>query len=125
MRARKKQSGLRERFEICPKPCAGINSLMALGHPRFSVRQMIDGSYSGPHRSHQQGGGGEFVDYREYTAGEDLRRLDWRSWVALGGRMCGCIRMRRTWCVRHAWTSVGRWGFRDLMKNGARPNSSS
>ena len=55
-----------------------LKALSALSHLRFSTRQMIDGSYSGRHRSHQQGGGGEFVDYREYSAGEDLRRLDWK-----------------------------------------------
>jgi len=26
----------------------------------------------------QQGGAAEFVDYREYVEGEDLRRLDWK-----------------------------------------------
>jgi uncharacterized protein (DUF58 family) len=55
-----------------------LKALAALSHLRFSTRQMIDGSYSGRHRSHQQGGSGEFVDYREYAAGEDLRRLDWK-----------------------------------------------
>jgi uncharacterized protein (DUF58 family) len=53
-------------------------ALSSLAHLRFSTRQMIDGSYSGRHRSRQQGGGGEFVDYREYAPGEDLRRLDWK-----------------------------------------------
>lgn len=45
---------------------------------RFSTRHRIEGSYSGRHQSRQQGGAGEFVDFREYTAGEDLRRLDWK-----------------------------------------------
>jgi uncharacterized protein (DUF58 family) len=45
---------------------------------------MIDGSYSGRHRSHQQGGGGEFVDFREYAPGEDLRRLDWKVFGRTG-----------------------------------------
>jgi uncharacterized protein (DUF58 family) len=45
---------------------------------RFATRHRIEGSYSGKHRSRQQGGAGEFVDYREYSPGEDLRRLDWK-----------------------------------------------
>jgi uncharacterized protein (DUF58 family) len=45
---------------------------------RFVTRQQIEGSYAGRHRSRQQGGSTEFVDYREYSPGEDLRRLDWK-----------------------------------------------
>jgi uncharacterized protein (DUF58 family) len=45
---------------------------------RFATRHQIEGSFSGRHRSRQQGGAAEFVDYREYTAGEDLRRIDWK-----------------------------------------------
>lgn len=55
-----------------------LNALLALAHLRFSTRQMIDGTFGGRHPSHHQGGSGEFVDYREYSAGEDLRRLDWK-----------------------------------------------
>jgi uncharacterized protein (DUF58 family) len=45
---------------------------------RFVTRHQIEGAYSGRHRSKQQGGSAEFVDYREYSPGEDLRRLDWK-----------------------------------------------
>ena len=45
---------------------------------RFTTRHRIEGSYSGCHTSRQQGGAGEFVDYREYSGSEDLRRLDWK-----------------------------------------------
>jgi uncharacterized protein (DUF58 family) len=55
-----------------------LRALAAASHLRFSTRQVIEGSYSGRHRSHRQGGSGEFVDYREYAPGEDLRRLDWK-----------------------------------------------
>ena len=41
-------------------------------------------AYTGRHRSRQQGGAGEFVDFREYTAGEDLRRLDWKVLARTG-----------------------------------------
>jgi uncharacterized protein (DUF58 family) len=45
---------------------------------RFVTRHQIEGSYTGRHRSKTKGGAGEFVDYREYVEGEDLRRLDWK-----------------------------------------------
>src|SRR5262249_21053161 len=34
--------------------------------------------------SRQLGGAGEFVDYREYSQGEDLRRLDWKVLARTG-----------------------------------------
>ena len=55
-----------------------LQSLAGLEHMRFSTRQRIQGAYSGRHVSQQRGGAGEFVDYREYSDGEDLRRLDWK-----------------------------------------------
>lgn len=55
-----------------------LQALSALEHMRFSTRQRIEGTYSGRHQSRQRGGAGEFADYREYSAGEDLRRLDWK-----------------------------------------------
>ena len=42
---------------------------------RFTTRHRIEGAYSGRHSSRQQGGAGEFVDYREYVEGEDLRLI--------------------------------------------------
>ncbi len=58
-----------------------LRALAALGHLRFATRQQIEGTYSGRHRSKQQGGAGEFVDFREYVEGEDLRRLDWKVYA--------------------------------------------
>jgi uncharacterized protein (DUF58 family) len=55
-----------------------LSALSALAHMRFATRHRIEGSYSGRHRSRQRGGSAEFVDYREYAPGEDLRRIDWK-----------------------------------------------
>ena len=55
-----------------------LRALSALANMRFSTRHRIEGSYSGRHQSRQQGGAGEFVDYRQYSGSEDLRRLDWK-----------------------------------------------
>ncbi|MDB5173690.1 MAG: hypothetical protein JWN51_2463 [Phycisphaerales bacterium] len=61
-----------------------LRALSALAHMRFVTRKQIEGAYSGRHRSKQKGGAGEFVDFREYTAGEDLRRLDWKVLARTG-----------------------------------------
>lgn len=63
-----------------------LKALATLAHMRFATRHRIEGSYSGRHRSRQQGGAGEFVDFREYTPGEDLRRLDWKVLARTGRR---------------------------------------
>ncbi len=55
-----------------------LRALAALEHMRFTTRSRIEGAYSGRHRSRQEGGAGEFVSFREYAAGDDLRRLDWK-----------------------------------------------
>jgi uncharacterized protein (DUF58 family) len=61
-----------------------LRALAALSHMRFSTRHRIEGDYSGRHASRQQGGAGEFVDFREYSGGEDLRRLDWKVYARTG-----------------------------------------
>jgi uncharacterized protein (DUF58 family) len=55
-----------------------LRALAGLEHLRFTTRHRIEGAYSGRHLSKTQGGAGEFADFREYTEGEDLRRLDWK-----------------------------------------------
>jgi len=61
-----------------------LKALAALARLRFTTRNRIEGGYSGRHASRQKGGSGEFVDFREYTPGEDLRRLDWKVYARTG-----------------------------------------
>jgi uncharacterized protein (DUF58 family) len=61
-----------------------LRALAALEHLRFAPRQRIEGTYSGRHSSRRLGGAGEFADFREYTDGEDLRRLDWKVLARTG-----------------------------------------
>lgn len=61
-----------------------LRALTALEHMRFTTRHRIEGAYSGRHQSRQQGGAGEFVDFREYSGSEDLRRLDWKVLARTG-----------------------------------------
>jgi uncharacterized protein (DUF58 family) len=42
------------------------------------ARRLVEGAISGQHRSPFHGFNIEFAEYREYTPGDDLRRLDWR-----------------------------------------------
>src|SRR5271168_2410777 len=41
-------------------------------------RRLVEGAISGMHRSPFHGFNIEFASYREYSPGDDLRRLDWR-----------------------------------------------
>jgi len=42
------------------------------------ARRVVEGTLSGMHRSPYHGFSVEFAEYREYSPGDDLRRLDWR-----------------------------------------------
>ncbi|MDR3634007.1 MAG: DUF58 domain-containing protein [Isosphaeraceae bacterium] len=44
-------------------------------------RRLVEGAISGQHRSPFHGFNIEFASYREYTPGDDLRRLDWRVYA--------------------------------------------
>lgn len=49
-----------------------------LGHLEFSPRGTVDGFIAGKHRSARKGASVEFAEHREYTPGDDLRKLDWK-----------------------------------------------
>ena len=59
-------------------------ALASLQRMRFVTRHQIEGVYSGRHQSRGQGGAGEFLDFREYVEGEDLRRVDWKVLARTG-----------------------------------------
>jgi len=61
-----------------------LRALAALAHLRFSTRQRAEGQFGGRHVSRRQGGAGEFVDFRQYSGGEDLRRVDWKVLARTG-----------------------------------------
>lgn len=42
------------------------------------ARTAVDGFIAGHHRSLSQGTGGDFLQYRNYTAGDDLKYVDWK-----------------------------------------------
>lgn len=44
------------------------------------ARRPMQGNVSGKHRSPNRGASVEFAQYRKYVPGDDLRRLDWRTY---------------------------------------------
>ena len=45
------------------------------------AQRVMEGTISGLHRSPMHGVSVEFADYREYSPGDDLKRLDWRAYA--------------------------------------------
>lgn len=45
------------------------------------AQRVVEGAISGLHRSPMHGLSVEFADYRDYTPGDDLKRLDWRAYA--------------------------------------------
>src|SRR5205809_6977827 len=45
------------------------------------AQRVVEGTISGLHRSPLHGLSVEFADYREYSPGDDLKRLDWRAYA--------------------------------------------
>lgn len=57
-----------------PDALARISKLEVL------ARQVVEGFISGQHRSPFFGQSNEFAQHREYVAGDDIRRVDWKVW---------------------------------------------
>src|SRR2546421_9325616 len=53
-------------------------SLMSIRNLELRARTVVEGFWSGIHRSPYHGFSVEFSEYRQYTAGDDPRYLDWR-----------------------------------------------
>ncbi|MGE3314092.1 MAG: DUF58 domain-containing protein [Planctomycetaceae bacterium] len=52
--------------------------LTQVGHLDVLSRTVVDGLLAGRHRSIQRGGTFEFAEHRAYSAGDELRLIDWR-----------------------------------------------
>src|SRR2546422_11734304 len=59
-------------------------ALMSIRNLELRARTVVEGFWSGIHRSPYHGFSVEFSEYRQYTAGDDPRYLDWRGF-ARGG----------------------------------------
>lgn len=63
---------------VAPGSLIDPRALMALDSLELRARTVVRGFATGLHRSPRHGFSVEFTEYRQYTAGDDLRHLDWR-----------------------------------------------
>ena len=56
-------------------------TLMRIKNLQLRAKLVADGFYNGLHRSPFHGFSVEFSEYRPYTVGDDLRRLDWKLYA--------------------------------------------
>lgn len=54
--------------------------LSRIGRLEVRARHIVEGFITGIHRSPYFGQSVEFVQHREYTPGDDVRRIDWKVW---------------------------------------------
>src|SRR5471030_523022 len=61
-------------------PTRGIDpqALLAIRDLELRARVVVEGLWSGLHRSPYSGFSVEFTEYRQYSPGDDLRYLDWK-----------------------------------------------
>jgi uncharacterized protein (DUF58 family) len=55
--------------------------LKALKNLLFAARIVVEGIYAGRHKSPYRGSSPEFVDYREYNPGDEIRTIDWKAFA--------------------------------------------
>ncbi len=55
-----------------------LSRITSLG---LRAQRVMEGTISGLHRSPLHGVSVEFADYREYSPGDDLKRLDWKAYA--------------------------------------------
>lgn len=55
--------------------------LQQLGSMQLRARTLVEGILSGMHRSPHRGGSVEFAEYIEYSAGQELKNVDWKVYA--------------------------------------------
>jgi uncharacterized protein (DUF58 family) len=55
--------------------------LMGFRNLLFAARTIVEGHYAGKHKSPFRGSAPEFVDYRSYYPGDELRSIDWKAFA--------------------------------------------
>ena len=55
--------------------------LSRLPNMEIAAKKLVKGAFVGYHKSPDFGYSVEFVDHRDYVAGDDLRSVDWRVWA--------------------------------------------
>ena len=54
--------------------------LARIGRLDLRAKAVVEGVLTGMHKSPYKGNSVEFLQHREYTRGDDLRRVDWKVW---------------------------------------------
>lgn len=67
------QSPIDHRRYLDPRTLAKVSGL------ELRARQIVEGLITGAHRSPYHGSSVEFAQHRQYAAGDDIRRVDWRA----------------------------------------------
>ncbi len=57
------------------------SAVMQIKHLPLRARAVMEGFYNGLHRSPFHGSSVEFSEYRPYSPGDDVRRLDWKRYA--------------------------------------------
>ncbi len=52
--------------------------LSTMGRLTLQARTLVEGSFSGKHKSPHRGASVEFSQYRKYVPGDDIKNIDWR-----------------------------------------------
>ncbi|MFR2288169.1 MAG: DUF58 domain-containing protein, partial [Akkermansia sp.] len=52
-----------------------------LANYRFAAKMMVEGWMSGRHRARGRGASSNFLEYRQYAQGDDVRMVDWRVYA--------------------------------------------
>lgn len=68
-------AGARRWKYLGPKELRGLKNLL------FAAKVVVEGAYAGRHRSPYKGSSSEFVDYREYHPGDEMRTIDWKAYA--------------------------------------------
>ncbi|MCC6489193.1 MAG: DUF58 domain-containing protein [Candidatus Hydrogenedentes bacterium] len=68
-------SGAREWKYLSPDELRSLKNLL------FAARLIVEGAYAGRHKSPYKGSAAEFVDYREYYPGDEIRSIDWKAYA--------------------------------------------
>ncbi|MBL8026761.1 MAG: DUF58 domain-containing protein [Fibrobacteres bacterium] len=55
--------------------------LLRLEQFHFRPRRAVSGPWTGMHKSPHHGASVEFSEHKEYVAGDDIRRLDWKAYA--------------------------------------------
>lgn len=56
-------------------------ALQKMGSLQIKARSLVEGIIAGMHRSPHRGGSVEFAEYTEYSAGQELRHVDWKVYA--------------------------------------------